>query len=333
MDELDLIRSFRAGTAPPSELATARAQRAWRRPAPRRPRWGARAAVAASLAAAATALALILPAEREGRLGAPDASAAGTLRLAAESQKGGLARPLRPGEFFYVRTKTAWGASGEGTEGAYTVIEPGLRESWVAIDGTRRIRTRSDGPMRFPGPRDRERWKAAGRPPAYGGSDHRVRPPKQGPFYFGGQPMSYAALLDLPRDAEALYRRLRQEAVDCECGHSVNHETFVIVGDLMRENPMPVDLEAALLRATALIPGIKLIGRERDVAGRVGVGVAVDYAGHRNVLIFDRDTYELLGENERLLKRRDYVDGDPGELIGGSAVIQSGVVDSMTALP
>jgi hypothetical protein len=51
------------------------------------------------------------------------------------------------------------------------------------------------------------------------------------------------------------------------------------------------------------------------------------------VLIFDRDTYELLGENERLLERKNYVDGDPGELVGGSAVIESGVVDSITALP
>ena len=40
MDELDLIRSFRADTAPPTALATARAERAWRRPQSRRPRWG-----------------------------------------------------------------------------------------------------------------------------------------------------------------------------------------------------------------------------------------------------------------------------------------------------
>jgi hypothetical protein len=182
--------------------------------------------------------------------------------------------------------------------------------------------------MRFPGPRDRERWEAAGSPPTFGRSDHRIDAPRQGPLYLGAQPMSYAEVLALPREAEELYRRLRAAAVECECGHSVNHETFVIVGDLMRENPIPVDLEAALLRAAALIPGIKLIESERDVAGRQGVGVAVEYAGHRSVLIFDRDTYELLGENERLLERKDYVDGDPGELISGSAVIESRVVDS-----
>jgi hypothetical protein len=332
MDELDLIRSFRADTAPPTALATARAERAWRRPQPRRPRWGARAAIAACLAAAATAAALVIPGERESRLGTPEASAAQTLRLAAESQNGGLARPLRPGEFFYVRTKTAWSIGGD-SGGGYTVIGPGVRESWVAVDGERRFRTRPDGPVRFPGPRDKERWEAAGRPPGVVRSDHHVSPPKDGPFYLGVEEMSYAQLLDLPREAAPLYRRLHEAAVDCQCGHSVDNETFVIIGDLMRENPIPVDLEAALLRAAALIPGIKLIGPERDVAGRLGVGVAVDYAGHRNVLVFDSNTHELLGENERLLERKNYVDGDPGELISGSAVIDSGVVGSMSAVP
>jgi hypothetical protein len=286
MDELDLIRSFRANTAPPSEMATARAERAWRRPAPRRPRWTVRVAIAASLAAAATVVALVLPGERGARLGTSDASAAAaTLRLAAESQAGGLSRPLRPGEFFYTRMKTTWGRG-----------NPALRESWVAVDGTRRWR---DG---------RE-----------GGREHRVGPPREGPFYVGDEPMTYAELLGLPREAEALHARLRQAAVDCGCGHSVDNETFVIVGDLLRENPIPNDLEAALLRAAAFIPGIKLIERERDAAGRVGVGVAADHGGYRSVLIFNRDTYELLGENKHIR----------GELTGGSAVIDARVLDSM----
>ena len=105
MDELDLIRSFRANPAPPTALATARAERAWRRPAPHRPRWAGRAAIAVCVAAAATVAALVIPGERESRLGTPEASAAETLRLAAKSQKGALARPpaarrvlLQPGE-------------------------------------------------------------------------------------------------------------------------------------------------------------------------------------------------------------------------------------------
>jgi hypothetical protein len=287
VDELDLIRSFRANTAPPTALATARAERAWRRPEPRRPRWGARVAIAVCVAAAATAAALVIPGERESRLGAPEARAAETLRRAAESQKGGLTRPLRPGEFFYTRAKTTWNG------------QPADRESWVAIDGTRR-------------------WLDERQP----GADFRVGP-REKPFRVGDDAMSYADLLALPRDAEALHARLRQAAVDCRCGHSVDNETFVIVGDLLRENPIPADLEAALLRSAALIPGIKLIENERDVADRPGVGVAVDYRGFRNTLIFNRDSYELLGENER----------HDGKLTGGSAILDSRVLDSMQRPP
>jgi hypothetical protein len=99
----------------------------------------------------------------------------------------------------------------------------------------------------------------------------------------------------------------------------VDHETFVIVGDLLRENPIPADLEAALLRSAALIPGITLIESERDLAGRLGVGVAIEYDGYRSTLIFNRHSYELLGENER----------HDGKLTGGAAILESRVVDSM----
>jgi hypothetical protein len=290
VDELDLIRSFRANTVPPTALATARAERAWRRPKPGRPprpRWGARVAIAACLAVAATVAVLVIPGERESRLGAPEATAAETLRLAAKSQKGGLTRPLQPGEFFYTRAKTTWNG------------QPADRESWVAIDGTRR-------------------WLDERQP----GADFRVGP-REKPFRLGDEAMTYAELLALPRDAEALHARLRQAAVDCRCGHSVDNETFVIVGDLLRENPIPAELAAALLRSAALIPGIKLIESARDVAGRPGVGVAVDYRGFRNTLIFNRDSYELLGENER----------NDGKLTGGSAILDSRVLDSLDRPP
>jgi hypothetical protein len=38
-------------------------------------------------------------------------------------------------------------------------------------------------------------------------------------------------------------------------------------------------------------------------------------------------------KNERLLERKNYVDGDPGELISGAAVMESRVLDSMDRPP
>jgi hypothetical protein len=134
----------------------------------------------------------------------------------------------------------------------------------------------------------------------------------------GNDAVPYSKLLDLPRDPEALYRRMHDAAVECECGNGVDQETFVIAGDLLRDNPIPTDLRAAVLRAAALIPGIELLDHQRDAAGRPGVGVAFDGVGQRGVLIFDPKTYELLGENDGL---------------GGSADLESAIVGSLNARP
>jgi RNA polymerase sigma-70 factor (ECF subfamily) len=313
MTELDLIRSFRADVPAPSAAAGARADRAWRRAEPRRPRWAPRAAVAGAVVAAVTAGALILPSERETRLGAQPASAAETLRHAAAVDPGGLARPLRPGEYWYIRRRTMWATGGH----KYGGIQPEIREDWVGSDGSRHWRTRPDGPPRFAHPEQLERWEADGRPAFVGPSEFRTGPSK-GPFHYGARQVTYAELLELPRDPEALYQRMRAAAMECECGQSVEQETLDIAGALVRDNPIPADLRAAILRATALVPGIELVDDVRDVAGRKGVGVAFDGPGWRSVLIFDPQTYELLGENEGA---------------GGSADMESGIVDSLDAIP
>jgi hypothetical protein len=129
--------------------------------------------------------------------------------------------------------------------------------------------------------------------------------------------VTYQQLVDLPRDPRALYRRFHDAAVACGCGNGVDNETFVVAADLLRQYPIPADLRAAILRAAALIPGIEEHD-ERDVLGRPGVGVAYNGSQGREALIFDRETYELLGEKDGA---------------GGSADVESGIVDSITARP
>jgi hypothetical protein len=333
MDELDLIRSFRSDIPAPSAAAIGRAERAWRRGRPRR-RWAPRLVMAGALAAAALIAAIAIPGTDTGRLGPAEATAAGTLRRAADAQRGELPRPLRPGEFWYVRIRSDTLIGGD-VPGGYTAVQPQVREDWVAPDGTRRSLIRPAGPLRFPGPRDRARWEADGRPPlaAGGREDYRFKAPRRPPFSLGDARMSYADLLALPREADTLYARLRAAAVECECGHNVNSETFTIVEDTLVSTPIPDDLRAAFLRAAALIPGIELVARERDVTGRPAVAVAYDYAGHREALLFDRDSYTRLGDNHRLVRRVNEVDAAPGELLGGRAYVESGIVSSQFARP
>jgi hypothetical protein len=342
MNELDLIRSFRADVPDPSPAATGRARRAWR-PPPRRSRRPRPRAVAlvAALAAAGTAVALVVPADDGGRLGSPSASAAQVLKRAAAAQTT-PARPLRAGEFWYVRRRASWLTTTEADGQPIGYNAPEVREDWIATDGYRGFRSRRAGPVRFVGPRDRARWEAAGKPELFVHDDagrmfrHRPEPGsamEKTPFYDGSEHVSYEQLLALPRGPRALHARLRATADACDCGNSVEQETFVIVGDLLRDTPIPGDLRAALLRAAAHIPGMERIERIRDVAGRMGTGVAIESGGTRSVLIFDRESYDLLGESEFALEDAEFADAEPGELVSGSAVMKSGIVRSPTAVP
>jgi hypothetical protein len=228
------------------------------------------------------------------------------LKRAAAAQTA-PARPLRQGEYWYVRTRASWLATTEADGKPIGYNAPELREDWIAIDGYRGFRSRSAGPVARPDEAHRARWEAAGKPELYVPDEpgrmfrHRPEPGSEAarnPFYDGAEQVSYRELLALPREPGALHARLRAIADSCDCGQSLEQETFVIVGDLMRDTPIPGDLRAALLRAAAHIPGIERIERLRDVAGRMGTGVAIDSGGTRSVLIFDRQSYDLLGESE-----------------------------------
>ena len=332
MDELDLIRSFRADLPAPSAGAVGRAERAWRRGRPRR-RWAPRLAGASGLAAAAIAAAVALPGGDDGRLGPAKATAAETLRRAAEAQTFGLPRPLRPGEFWYFRMRTDTIVGGD--ESGYTAVQPQVREEWVSADGTRRARIVPAGPVRFPSPRDRARWETAGSPSfeSDGVEDYWFPTPRKRPFYLADRSMTYAGMLALPRDAEALYGRLRAGAVECECGPNADHETFTIVADTLHTTPLPNDLRAAFLRAAALIPGIKFVSDERDAAGRRGIAVGHDHARRREALVFDSHSYQFLGETTRQLARDGYAGGRPGRLLGSTAYMESGIVTSRAERP
>jgi RNA polymerase sigma-70 factor (ECF subfamily) len=315
MNELDLIRSFRADVPGPSAAATARADRAWRRTTRRRvSRWAPRVAAATAAVAAVAAAALIVPSGDEGRLGAHSAEAAQTLRHAAAEVRG-LPRPLKPGEYWYVRSTTRWTTGVEGTAGAYTAIGLETREEWIAPDGSRRWITRQVGPLGFPSARDRERWEADGRPDLMPSSPSEDR--TRTGFHIGTRKHSYRQLLALPRDPRILYERFHDAAVECQCGNGVDDQTFVVAIELLRTTPLPDDLRAAILRAIALIPGIEQHA-ERDVLGRPGVSVAYNGSQGRQALIFDPSTYEMLGDRSGA---------------GGTADIESGIVDSMTERP
>ena len=137
--------------------------------------------------------------------------------------------------------------------------------------------------------------------------------------------------LDLPTDPTVLYARLAKDAKGH--GDGLYTEMFTLVGDNLRENFTTPAQRAALYEVAARLPGVELIGDVIDAAGRAGIAVAVvDEDGIREELVFDRTSYELLGEEQIVTSGNPF--GYPaGTVIGHATYLERAVVGALKARP
>lgn len=322
MPELDLLRQIAPGVAAPSAEARARARdvllhhiaRAEPRRRPPRRRLLVLAAGLAATAVAAAAVFLGVGTDRDESASAATAA----LRDAAAVARAQPAPPaLEPGEYRYTRSVNAYLVTTVlSEENFFSVLVPRIREIWLGPNGGRLHET--SGKPTFLSERDRERWIAAGRPRLRERESASALPP--------------AAPLDLPTDPDALYRRLKREATGH--GDGLHEEMFTLVGDALRETNGSPAQRAALYEVAARIPGVDLLGRVTDHAGRSGIAVAFasDPDKQRHTLIFDPDTAALLGEEYVALAGN--ANGYPeGTVIGYATYVATGIVDSIRARP
>jgi hypothetical protein len=124
----------------------------------------------------------------------------------------------------------------------------------------------------------------------------------------------------LPTDPAAALTWLYRHS---QGGNPPDVQAFRTVGDTVRESYVPPAAMAAIFKAAARIPGVKVIGTVVDLAGRKGIAVGQTYGGARDELIFDRATYRLLGE-------RTIVDHDTSfQPPGGKAAVKPTVGPSL----
>ncbi|HWG98354.1 MAG TPA: CU044_5270 family protein [Pilimelia sp.] len=322
MDDLDLVRRLRAGVSPadPVTLAAARAEllREARGVGPRprhrwdpRLRWGL--AATGGLAAVLTgALAVgALPGTPPPAGGSPGVAAslpgggspaAVVLRNAAYAAQAKPALTARPDQFVFVESVTAYSTM-RVEHGRQTFLppQPTLRRVWRSADGTR------DGLL----------WQR----PRYGGAE--VRTPLDGCRTDAGAPPPDCAGLaafrtDLPTSGDAMLAWLYAQP---RGKRSADAQAFTAVGDLIRETYLPPPSLAALFSAASRIPGVTVRSGAVDVAGRTGVGIGMPGADVE--LVFDRQTYEYVGERGH----------DPTGATIGSAQLRMAVVDRPGQLP
>ena len=325
MNDLDLIREFRSEVEEPDAEAAERARTAVMaaiaspaRRAPARPRrlrtarrrWPVVVGAVAAAAAAALVVTTSIP---RGDTGAPPSAAAAVLHraaLIAASQPN--VPPPRPGQYVYTKSKSLFSSDtydvGRDHKQWFSVLIPQVREVWIATNGSGRLRER-DGKARFVSKRDRRIWIASGRPALGDNQTSNER--------FGPHGLSSVNLFKLPSDPGKLAALINERRI--EGGPPGNAETFVIIGDLLRETYGPPKVRAALYDIASKLPDVRLLGRSRWTA-RPGITIGYASGGSLHEIAFDPRTGAMLGERTVAMKT--------GAVSEWAIYLASGLVDS-----
>jgi hypothetical protein len=269
MDELTMVRDLGRETPEPDagRLAAGRAAlmaEAGRGPRRRRVAYGL---AVAGLAAAVTGV-LVLP-DSQAPPPSPEQEmlpASQVLELAATAALAGPDVQPRPEQFLY--------RGAVGPDGKLTY------EMWKSVDGTREGEVISyEGGVTSRTPLDG----------CADGDENAV--PEQG----GGCVPDPAYLPKLPSDVAQMQAYLRerntQESADVRTNSTAKDIWYLASNHYLR----PAQ-RAALYRAAAEVPGLKVVDGATDAAGRKGTGIAWTYAGGPEMMwIFDPKTHTFLG--------------------------------------
>jgi hypothetical protein len=336
MNDLDLMRDFRADVAPPGPAVLAEARAAMFRTGPlpaapvkRRARWVWRLAPAGVLAAglAVAAVAALPPgtsdtsgttgmpgtpgesrqdppagspavAAPETRASSPSPEAARVLRLAAAEARREPALRARDDQFVYVESLTAWAGGGYLKDGKEYLLPPlkKHRQIWLAVDG------KADGRVQ----------ETLADPNAI------ARPGDLFDLPLTDSTVGYRR--DLPTDAKRMRAYLY---ADRQSQNPPDETAFTRIGDTLRDQYVPPASVAAIFEAAATIPGTTTTPGA-DLAGREGIAVSLTFGGSRHDLVFDPTTYRFLGEHD--------VTAD-GTLIGWTAQLKIAIVEQAGQVP
>ena len=283
-------------------------------PVPRRargPRWRV-LAVAGALVVAAGLAGGLLAAPLAGR--GPASGGHAKLRLtaaqflnhAAAAAARQPALHVRDGQYMYIASMERWAstfATPGGGDGR-TVVQPlHKREIWLPVSNICK-----PGLLRYSSPGPARKISVTG-----------ISCPNRGGW---GYP-TYRFLQSLPTDPRTLLTMIYAAAR--KQGHGPNRQAFTTIGDMLREAVAPPDVSAALYRAAALIPGVRVIPHATDILGQAGIGVqftkskspAPGVPPYRPTWIFNPTTLQWIGET----------DGTVHGKMMGSVVLNRAIVD------
>jgi hypothetical protein len=111
--------------------------------------------------------------------------------------------------------------------------------------------------------------------------------------------LTFRQLQALPTDPDTLLKKLSGDA-----GVSASRRTEVVVenvGAILDDATLLPDLSAALYRAVAELPGVRVVDHVKDAAGRAGVGLTFNGAPKGYAWVFDSTGLDYLGTTDAAL--------------------------------
>jgi hypothetical protein len=282
--------------------------------------WRPRLMVWLALAAAMVVVAILaIDSPKNGEPSAEEQSAEEVLlAVAAVAESASPAKD--EGRFQYRRALVTELSTFVTTGNTWSVMLPSLEESWIAPDGSGRLRSVMQSPV-FPGERDRQGWETAGSPEFDTGVSDLTFPKGA---------LTFESFLQVPTAPEAVLNLLLDQVDGDEIPEAV--ALFIRIGELLSEAGATPQQRAALYRAASSLPGIELLGETKDRIGRSGVGVGINFRSSgtkiTTIMIFDPGTTDLLAQEDILQERASWIDAPPGSVVSYTVYLNSGRVGS-----
>jgi hypothetical protein len=226
---------------------------------------------------------------------------------------------VRDDQYMYIASEDRWSSTYVSAGGQRTVVGPlHKREIWLSVSNLCKPGLLIDP---SPGPATKLNDGVGSPCPNRGG---------------WGDP-TYRFLQSLPTNPRTLLNMIY--AATKGAGQSPDQEAFTTIGDALREAIAPPDISAALYRAAALIPGVRVVPHVTDILGRSGIGV--QFA--RKVIqspapgVPYRETYDPNGPiwifHPRSLLWMGENDGSLHGKAMGEVVLKRAIVDHLGQLP
>jgi RNA polymerase sigma-70 factor (ECF subfamily) len=224
-----------------------------------------------------------------------------------------------PGQYLYTESEAVYDIDTYAQGKTCVIAALHHRQIWIATDGSGALND-NESHFQFSSPADQAECAAMGvtdpsAPTVVGTNSGGSR------FPAGGLSFPTNDWKSLSSDPATLLTQIHER----DGGPETPAELFTNVADFMRESDVPPVIRAALYKATALIPGVKLLGPTATHDGQSGLGVAFYADGQpTHALIFDQSTGRLLGE---------LYFGSSGEVVNWVDYLQQQIVDSVPNYP